>query len=75
MSASFVSVPVRTHFFQQDQFASFNRDFKVYTPPAVRMSPFAHVPRPLNVDEAVAFYHSKGGLLPPPSGRKVDTWA
>jgi hypothetical protein len=75
MSASFVSVPVRTTFFQQDQLASFNREFKVYAPPAVRTSAFEHVPRPLNVDAAVAFYHSRGGLLPPPPGKIIDFWA
>jgi hypothetical protein len=75
MSASFVSIPVRTSFFQEDQLAAFNQNFRTYTPPGVKMSPFADVGRPLNLDEQRAFYTSKGRPPAAPIGCAVDAWA
>ena len=74
MSASFVSIPVRTSFFQDDQLAAFNQNFRTYAPPGVNTSPFANVARPLNLDEQRAFYTSKGRPAAAIGGA-VDTWA
>ncbi len=74
MSASFVSIPVRTSFFQDDQLAAFNQNFRPYAPPGVKTSPFADVAPPSSLEEQRAFYTAKGRPAAAIGGA-VDAWA